>query len=224
VTAVATKAGVSRTNGYDLLARLEGRGLVLQADGPNGVRLVSAEDPSVLLSNWQRTRGILDELVPELKSLFNAHTVKPQIRFFEGREGIWKALWETLDSRSDMLMGILSMRELVEVPGLEAMNSYIQERVRRGKRLRVLRSVGRETQDIWPASEAEMRELRYVPRSVDLGMTMYLHDDKVTYLSSERENFALVIESRALTALNRSMFEALWSISTVYPPLSDGMP
>jgi sugar-specific transcriptional regulator TrmB len=217
VTAIATKAGVTRTNGYDLLARLESRGLLTQV-GTKGVRHVVAEDPAVLISNWERTRSVLDDLVPELKSLFNATELKPRIRFYEGAEGILKALWETLDCRSHTLVGILSMSELMEVPGTAAMSKYIAERKRRGIRLRVLRSAGRETENIWPSSSEELRELRYAPPSVDLGMTMYIHDDKVTYLSSKRENYALVIESRELAALNRSLFEGLWSIGLSKPP------
>ena len=217
VTAIAARAGVTRTLGYDLLARLETRGLVTQV-ATSGVRHVVAEDPTVLISHWDRTRTVLDDLVPELKSMFNATELKPRIRFYEGSEGIWKALWETLECRSGTLLGILSMSELAEVPGKDAMAQYIAERVKRGIKLRVLRSAGRETEDIWPSSEQEQRELRYAPPSVDLGMTMYVHDDKVTYLSSKRENYGLVIESHELAALNRALFEGLWITSRPGPP------
>jgi sugar-specific transcriptional regulator TrmB len=212
VTAIAERAGVTRTNGYDLLARLERRGLVAQV-ASKGVRHVVAEDPVVFISNWERTRTLLDDLVPELKSLFNASDLKPRIRFHEGSDGIWKALWETLDCRSGPLLGILSMSELLDVPGAAAMAQYIAERKRRGLELRVLRSIRRETENIWPTSDEDLRELRYAPPSVDLGMTMYIHDDKVTYLSSKRENYGMVIESRELAALNRSLFGGLWTIS-----------
>lgn len=104
------------------------------------------------------------------------------------------------------------------MPGRDAMAQYIAERVRRGLGLRVLRSPQRETADIWPTSSEELRELRHAPPGIDLGMTMYIHDDKVTYLSSKRENHALVIESRDLAALNRAMFEGLWLTSEAARP------
>ncbi|MFB6421189.1 MULTISPECIES: TrmB family transcriptional regulator [Bradyrhizobium] len=216
VTEIAARAGVTRTNGYDLLARLEARGLVKQTTG-NGARHVVAEDPIVLISNWERTRNTLDSLVPELRSLFNAAATRPRIRFYEGTEGIERALWETLECRSGTLLGVLSMPELLEVPGVEGMQKYITERVKRGIRLRVLRSRGRETARIWPSSQAELRELRYAPPSIDLGMTMYLNDDTVTYLSSKRENYGLIVESAEFSALSRALFEGLWTISTSKP-------
>jgi len=213
VTEVAARAGVTRTNGYDLLARLEERGLLSQMT-KNGARHVVAENPSVLLAHWEQTKGMLQGLVPELKSIFNAAEHKPRIRFYEGPEGVQKVLWGTLECRSGTLLGILSMHELLEVPGMEGMDLLIAERVKRGIKLRVLRTRSRDNAAIWPSSSTELRELRYAPPHIDLPMTMYVHDDCVSYVSSKRENYGLVIESHELAALNRALFEGLWAISS----------
>lgn len=213
VTEVAARAGVSRTNGYDLLERLERRGLLAQVGEAGGVRKVIPEDPSVLIRDWERTRVMLDELVPELRSLYNGTPRKPRTRLYEGKEGIHRALWETLECRSRLLLGVLSMHELMEVPGGQWMAGFTAERVKRGIRLNVVRSRSRETDAIWPSSEDELRELRYAPAHIDLGMTMYINDDKVTYVSSKEENYAMVIESRELAMLNRAFFQSLWTLS-----------
>jgi len=213
VTDVATRANVSRTNGYDLLERLERRGLLAQVGEASGVRKVVPEDPSVLIREWDRKRLVLDDLVPELRSLYNGTPRKPRTRLYEGKEGIRRALWETLDCRSRLLLGVLSMHELLEVPGDQWMNGFIAERIKRGVSLHVLRSPARETDAIWPTRVEELRELRYAPPEVDLGMTMYIHDDKVTYVSSKEENYAMVIESRECASLNRTFFQTLWQVS-----------
>jgi sugar-specific transcriptional regulator TrmB len=213
VTAVANRAGVTRTNGYDLLDRLEKRGLLAQVLGEEGVRQIVPADPGVLIRDWEQTRVMLDDLVPELRSLFNSSPRKPRMRFFEGVEGIQRAIWATLECQSKELLGVLSMHELMEVPGAAWMETYIAERVRRGIRLDVVRSHSRETSNIWPASSTENRQLRYAPPGVDLGMTAYISDDTVTYVSSKNENYALTIESRELALLQRSLFKALWATS-----------
>lgn len=213
VTEVAMRAGVSRTNGYDLLERLERRGLVAQESEGAGTRRVIPEDPSVLLRDWERRKLVLNELVPELRSLYNGSPRKPRTRIYEGTEGINRALWETLECRSKVLMGVLSMHELLEVPGPQWMDGFIAERVKRGIQLKVIRSPMRETENIWPSSAEELRELRFAPANLDLGMTMYINDDKVTYVSSKAENYALVIESRELASLNRAFFQSLWTMA-----------
>lgn len=213
VAAVASRAGVTRTNGYDLLERLEQRGLLVQVDGVAGARQVVPADPAVLIRDWDRTRSMLDELVPQLRALRGGSASQPRVRLHEGEEGIRRALWATLECRSGILRGILSMHELMEVPGAAWMAQYIAERVRRGIRLQVVRSHSRETRADWPDSRAELRDLRYAPADLDLGMTVYLFDDTVTCISSRRENYALVIESAELAALHRMLFSSLWASS-----------
>jgi sugar-specific transcriptional regulator TrmB len=213
VTAVANRAGVTRTNGYDLLMRLEKRGLLTQVHGDDGVRNVVPTDPNVLIRDWEQTRLMLDDLVPELRSMFNNIPRKPIVRFHEGEEGIQRAIWSTLDCESKHLYGVLSMHELLEVPGADWMEGYIAERVRRGILLDVVRSRSRETDPIWSSSRDGLRELRYAPSDLDLGMTAYISDNTVVYVSSKDENYALVIESRELAAFQRTFFKSLWAVS-----------
>ena len=212
VTDIATRAGISRTNGYDLLQRLERRGLLSQVQ-ERGARRVVAEDPNVLLETWERTRGLLDSLVPELKSIFNGGLRKPRVRYYEGDTGIRRTLWATLDCQNGPLCGILSMHELLEVPGRKEMKRFIRARVKRKLGLKVLRSHSREIAAIWPTSVAENRELRYVPTAFDFGTTMFIYDNTVSYISSKRESYGLVIESEEHAQLHRGMFEALWAVS-----------
>lgn len=209
ITSVALRAGVTRTNGYDVLERLVARGLLTERD-VGGVRHVVAEDPRILLTEWDRTRLMLDGLVPELRSVYNGAQYKPRVHFHEGAEGIRRVLWSVLECQSRVIRGILSMGELLEVPGAEEMDRFIAERARRGIKLEVLRSRSRETESTWPSSASELRELRYAPPGLDLGMTMFLHDDVVSYISSKTENYAFSIESRELAQLNLGIFQALW--------------
>jgi sugar-specific transcriptional regulator TrmB len=155
---------------------------------------------------------VLDDLVPELRSLYNGPKFKPRIRLYEGADGIKRAFRETLECRSKILLGILSMHELLEVPGSEWMAQYIHDRIRRGIKLRVIRSPSRDSEAIWPSSIEDERELRYAPAQFILGMTMYIYDEKVLHISSRNENYALVIESEEMSAMNRSLFESLWMI------------
>jgi len=216
VADVAARAGVSRTNGYDLFERLEQRGLLSQIDTSKGVRQIVAEDPSVLIRDWERKRMMLNELVPELRSIYNGSSSRPRTRLYEGHEGIERALWETLECRSKVLYAILSMHELREVPGLQWMEGFIAERIRKRIELKVLRSPSRETDDIWP-TEA-FRDVRFAPKEVDLSMSMYINDDTVTYISSKAENYALIIESRELATLNLTFFNSIWGFSAPHAP------
>lgn len=213
VQEVAARAGLARTTAYDVLERLE-REELIRIEERQGRRYVVAEDPVGMLQRLELRRQVIGDLMPQIRSLYNRAKGKPQIRFYEGEEGVRTVLWDTLNCQSGVLRGILSMGELIETPGLEEMDAYIAERVQRGITLRVLRSRSKDTERIWPSTAQDLRELRYAPEAAVLGVTQYVYDDKVAIISSKRENYGLVIESEDFARLQSVLFETLWSVST----------
>ncbi|RJG14400.1 TrmB family transcriptional regulator [Pseudomonas cavernicola] len=217
VQAIASKAGIGRTTAYDVLGRLVEEGLVSQVEKDGKLRVI-AEEPGALVRRAEELRRLAEEVLPDLRSLYNRSQSKPRIRYFEGVEGIKTVLWETLKCRSGELRGILAMAELLETPGRAVMDRYIAERHRQGLSLRVIRSRIHDIENIWPSSTQERRALRYAPQGVDLNMTAYLCDDTVSFISSKREHYALVIQSEEFYALQETLFESLWAISSEVPP------
>ncbi|MFS8037778.1 TrmB family transcriptional regulator [Xanthobacter sp. AM11] len=213
VQEVAARAGLARTTAYDVLERLEQEELI-RIEARAGRRYVVAEDPVGMLQRLELKKQVIGDLMPQIRSLYNRSKGKPQIRFYEGEDGIQTVLWDTLTCQSKTLCGILCMGELIETPGLKEMDVYIDERVRRGITLKVLRSRDKDVEQIWPTGPAQLRDLRYAPEGITLGVTQYVYDDKVAIISSKRENYALVIESEDFARLQLAMFDTLWSLST----------
>lgn len=215
VQEVAARAGLARTTAYDVLDRLVQEELI-RIEERQGRRFVVAEDPVGMLQRLELKKQVIGDLMPQIRSLYNRAKGKPQIRFYEGEEGIHTVLWDTLTCQSGTLRGILSMNELIETPGLDQMDVYIAERQKRGITLKVLRSRDKDVEKIWPSGPEQLRELRYAPEGMSLGVTQYVYDDKVSIISSKRENYGLIIESEDFARLQTLMFETLWAISA--PP------
>lgn len=213
VQEVAARAGLARTTAYDVLQRLEQEELI-RIEERAGRRFVVAEDPVGMLQRLELRKQVISDVMPQIRSLYNRAKGKPQIRFYEGEEGIHTVLWDTLTCQSKVLCGILSMNELIETPGLKEMDVYIDERVKRGITLKVLRSRNKDVERIWPSGTPHLRELRYAPEHITLGVTQYVYDDKVSIISSKRENYGLIIESEDFARLQSVMFETLWAISS----------
>lgn len=215
ISDVATRAGLVRTTAYDALSRLEEEGLVAIVKSGNK-RIVVAEDPSVLLERIEARKQMLSDVMPELRSLYNRAKGKPRIRYYEGRDGILIALKDTLTIKGAQptLMGILSMDELRDVPGLEEMEQFIASRIEKGIWLRVIRSRTKDVASIWPSDPNDLRHLRFAPENVLLSMTTFIYDDKVCLISSMRENYGMIIESVEFAAMQRQLFEALWATSS----------
>lgn len=211
VAELANAAGLARTTAYGAVLRLAEEGL-LRLEDSGRKRLVVPHDPSVLLEYVAARRTMVTEMMPELRSLYNQAKGKPTTRFYEGEEGIRTVLWETLTAR-EPLRATFSMAELREVPGLEEINRYRDARVAKGISMRVVRSRHRDTDDIWPDSEDELRALRWAPEGVNVAMTTFIYGNCVALISSKNENYGLIIESSEYAQHQGMLFDALWDKS-----------
>lgn len=214
VQKVAEKAGITRTTAYDLLGRLVREGLVSRVE-KDGRTHIAAEDPARLLGVLDDRRRTVEEMLPELRALHSHSSVRPRIRFYEGRDGINAVLYDTLSCRSKRLEGILSMTDLFQVPGRPEMEQYVAARIAAGVRLRVVRSREKDVgPDVWPSRAEDLRELRHAPEGAVFTMTTWTYDDKVSIIASRREDFGMIVESEEFAEMMRHLFAALWLAST----------
>lgn len=219
IAQVSKEADITRTNGYEIADRLIQRGLLSRVPSrPGGGRrgrpggLIRANSPEMLRSEWENEGKILDDVLPRLHAIAHKKTLVPRVRFFEGPSGIKAALFETL-GWSGELYGILSMRDLLDVPGRNQMDEYIRGRREGGIWLNVVRSRERDEPDGWPSDEGDLRRTRYAPEGEVFTMTTIIGDTDVCVISSRNENFAMMIESAEYAATQRSLWTILWHAS-----------
>lgn len=217
VREIAAKSGITRTSAYDVYARLLDQKLVAEVANGGRAILVTAEPPEHLLAMFEQRRRRLHDLLPDLESLHNRSRSKPRIRFYQGLEGIKTVLEETINCRSKKLLGILSMRDLYQVLGRAWMDDLVKRRIAAGVSLRVIRSPRNDLHSGWHESRRDLRELRFAPSDFVFSMTTYIYDEKVAFISTRRENFAMTIESADFAAMQTDMFEVLWRASSVPP-------
>jgi len=214
VQAVAQRAGISRTTAYDVLTRLTRDGLVSRVE--KGGRLhITAEDPGRLLAVLDDRRRTIEAVLPDLRSRYSRSAARPRIRFYEGREGINTVLSDSLACRSKRLKGVLSMTsDVFKVLGQVAMNQYVERRIAAGVHLQVVRSRQQEAgRGRWLSRAEELRELRWAPPGAIFTMTGWTYDDKVSLISSRRENFGIIIQSEEFSDLMNTLFTVLWQAS-----------
>lgn len=230
VAEAAHKANVSRTSGYDIARRLQARGLISKVESDPGegedLRTQShliANDPVQLLDEWSARRRMLDDLVPQLRAHFSASRTRPKVRYLEGASGIRNALFETLDWESP-IHGILSMRDLMTIPGEAAMADYIAGRRERELLLRVIRTRDHDWPGGWLTSARDYRVVKHAPAEHEFTMTTVIGRQQVVTLSSARETFAMVIESAEYADMQRNFFEVLWGVSASAETDDSGAP
>lgn len=83
------------------------------------------------------------------------------------------------------------------------------------------------TRAIWPQSQVVdikkhlylgaggefQREIRIAPEGIDFSMGYWIYKDKAAFISSRKESFGFIIESRELVEMLLAQFEVIWKIS-----------
>jgi sugar-specific transcriptional regulator TrmB len=209
---IAHKANVARPTAYDILEKLAVEGLV-GAYEKHKIRYYIANDPEKIKRNLLDKQKTFEQILPQLKSVYNTLKAKPKISYYEGIEGIKTVFESTITVEERALRGILSMQDLYKIPGKEFMTDYVRRRIEKGYTLRVIRSKPKEVGETWPTSQEEARELRYAPDIMIFEMTTYIYGNKVGLISTAKENFGMIIESQEYSQTMGYLFEALWQVS-----------
>lgn len=214
VRVIADKVSIPRTTANEVLEQLAKKGLVIKIH--QGRTLIfEAEPPTKLKLLLKEQEHKLDEVLPELKLLFNSAGFRPRIRFYEGVEGMKEVFKDTLTVKNKLLRGILSMEDLYRTPGKKYMDEYVDKRISTGIKLQVIRSEIKEVEETWPSSQNENRELRYAPKNMIFPMTIYLYDNKVGIIGTKKENFGIIIESEDLFHTLNNFFEITWDVARI---------
>lgn len=213
VQAIASHAQIERTNAYDSIEALIAKRLMsTTAEGKRALYI--AEPPETLQKILAEKQATLKQFLPDLHSLARSSESKPRIRYYDGIEG-YKAVYEdNLSSKEKLLFGIYSIKTSVDVLGRDYLRLAVQRRVKAGIRLRVIRSRQTEVEGIYRSSETELREVRFAPTDMIFPITTFVYDNKIVFLSSEKELFGMIIESKDMANAYRNCFLALWQISS----------
>lgn len=208
---VAERAKVKRTSIYNFINRLVELGLVSRVS-IRGRNYYEAVSPERLLELEKDRLRQIEQALPELQSLYNRSGPKPRISYFEGAEEVKNIVREEPRCKREALY-IWPGKEVMEmIGGGEFMTEIDHARIAKGVSIKTIRF---REKDIPYATSAHgpkfLRELRFAPPSVDIGMGLGIYDNgKVGFFSSSRENFGILIESRELMVMMRTLYGLLW--------------
>jgi len=221
---LARKAGFNRGTAYVILHSLLAKGLATRTT-KRKQQSFAPMDPQHLLrflylrekevqSQKLRAQAIMGSLLAIRKPL----TVQPKIEFHEGPEGARTVLESTLHSEEKTLRAFLSIADVTEFVGGDVFEEYTKKRIANGYTLLAIRTHEKDKKAFsadprskrYVTNTAERREIRHASEELAFPMTMYMFDNKLAIISSEQENFAVLIESKEFADMQKKLFDLLW--------------
>ncbi len=207
VVAITKVSRVHRVNVYDVLERLQEKGLissVMQAHK----RIYEAANPEQLLHLVKQKEQLVADLLPQLQQEFNLKKEKQHVSYFLGVEGIMRAYFMMLEQNATIygIGGSGLNRQFLKHRHV----LWNKGRMKRKMKMKVLyyEFTRKEKELRWQDPSVE---IRYLPDAFKTqGMVDVCGDLVVNLLPIERNFMAIVIENKALADTYRKFFQFAW--------------
>ena len=208
VIEIAKKAGVKRTTCYDILLELEKEGLIYETS-KGKKRLFIGEDPEKIKKDLARKQGLIEDILPELKSIYNIKGVKPKIRFYEGKEGLKEVYNDTLKYSGELLA--FASEDVAKILGQEWVDSYFKRRIKKGIHCRAIMPSTGLVKEYASKDREQLRQSKLIdPEKYPFSIEINLYGYQKVALMSSKEETGVIIEGAEIYKTMKLIFELIW--------------
>lgn len=207
---ISKKSKIKRTTVYDVIKSLKEKGLVGSVRHKKRA-LYYAEDPRILGNQLEEKKTVLNNILPQLLSLANFIDKKPDIKFFEGIEGIKNVYQDTLNfPESEILMwGSTDIHEYFDNDFM--WTYYVPKRIEKKIWMRAIGQDLEAVRKIRAEDSKHLRQTRFHSHSdMPFDVEINLYGKRKIGIMSFKEQIGLIIESEKIFNTLKSIFELNW--------------
>ena len=201
---IAELANLARSTTYDLLERLNQRGLISTCVVKNKTNFI-ASDPTVLINLLDDKKEKIKKILPDLKGIHNTVGEKPKVEVYEGKVALTKLLDEILDNSSSLKL-IGNLQKAVERMGYHPDKFRM---IRRQKKIPIkqIQELSFEARKI---KEDKYTKIRFLPSLKKAGESTFISDNAVYHLILLEEITAIKVLSKEHANSMGIIFDELW--------------
>lgn len=206
---IAKGTGILRTNCYNILNELQGRGLISKEKRGKRESFI-ARDPDALKNELAEKLESVDRILPDLRNLYKSQINKPIIRFFETFEEVKQIYEMTLEADSIYALGSTEQLDNIN-------SSFFEEYIRKVEQRKIIfhdiltnDSKGKST-EIIKSLRGQLHQIKYLPKNINDPLTdILLWDNKLALISLNEPVFGTIIESEPLSVTFKIIMKLLW--------------
>jgi hypothetical protein len=192
------------------------KGLAEKIDLPKSTIKFAAKHPEnleLLLAKQKAAVFLAEEelnkQLPSLRSVFQLSASKPGVKFYEGLEGAKKVVEDSLSSSTEILSYIDSETLNKQFPKLS--QQFTSLRTKKGIQKKIIMADSPFVRQHVQNLISTFTQIRLVPIQTNFSTIMYIYDNKISYISMEKNIIAsMIIEHPAIYKMNKALFKALW--------------
>lgn len=204
---IAQKSQMPRSTCYEVMEELKKRGMAT-AFSKKKIKYYNAENPQIAIEQEKEKIKTLEQAMPEFNALYHDIKDKPNVRFYQGVDGMKLILKEMIKETHEIL-GFSSFEDLFSHLG-DWWSEFIRMRVKNAVRIKIIMSdskIARERKRLGPE---QLREVRLAPPNYKHHSVCLIWNNKIAMFAYKEELISLVIESPVLSESHKAMFYMVW--------------
>jgi len=224
---IGRKAGINRSTTYLVLESLIKQGYVNQHVRAD-VKYFTAADPKTIVQSLNRkekeietSKTEFEDLLPEFYSLINPLSIKPKVKFYEGEEGIKRAMEDTLTATETIRAWTAYDSWMHSSQNLQNyIHDYAKKRIEKYKiPVRILVEDVKSVRDFFSKEYPKLSkkknlliESRWMPKDIlKFKNEINIYNDKVSIVSlAKNELLGVVFESHEIAKTHKAIFDMAW--------------
>ena len=215
---LSERLSITRPSTYDHLTLLKKKGLIVERKLDNKT-FFAVDDVTHIGQALKENIDVLEEqhalfttMLPTL--LKQAQKEAPRIKFFEGKSGLTYLMNDVLWHSKQTIYTMWPYEEMLKVLGKEPLVRFNNRRIQEKIKVRALWPHGsKDNRDyIWDGKDI-LTERKIAKKGTEWNMGYTIYGDKVSFISSTKEVFGFIIQSKDFAELMKVQFDVLWDSS-----------
>lgn len=222
IVPLTQKVDMPRTTLAYVLERLREKGLIEILNQGGSRRVYIPKSPQIIKELLLERKGkienkidALEQALPQLLQHYQTSSVQPKVRLYQG-EGIRKIYEEILTLPIDEYWFVSEPTNQADLLGKRWLADWIKRRVGKGIQSNGLRpqGVGIKGEAVFSESSKKYkRTIRYLPKDFRSPAHIIIYSNSVAIITTAKESFGVVIDSKDYAETMRNWFDALWKQS-----------
>lgn len=207
IAEITKKLPIHRVNLYDLLKRLQEKGLA-SSTKEGKKKFYTSTDPSYLLNQLQEKQHLLESILPELEKKKQKAKSKHEVQVFQGKQGIKAILEDMLKNKATIYVFGAQGKFQETLPlYFEQFNSS-----RKKQRIKLKILYSEKHRQLRETHPIQFSEIRYLPQ-YDSPSTTFIYQNKLAIIMWTDPPLGILIESHELNQTYQNFWNILASIS-----------
>lgn len=213
---LAKSAGINRSGTYRIVENLINKGLLSRELKTSGQRII-AEHPKKVIQlldkqqrNLRKKELAFQDVLPEILGGYNIDEHKPQIKIYEGREGLTSAYNLMLEEceNTDILALSGDLDEVYKVFPDKFWDEWNKKFLAEKNSARMIVNESKNARDFKKKYDSKQIQTKII-QNFKLKTDINIFNDKVL-ITSFKDGMATLLSSKAIADSYRILFETVW--------------